>query len=199
MKKKIYIFTPIFLSIVLLVSAAAPVIDMSENISTKVFRLHILANSDKPGDQELKLKVRDEILLLSKEVFENCRDVEDAIMAAKNNLESFKKTAEKTIKENGYNYTVTLETQKEYFNTRHYEGFSLPAGIYDCLKIEIGEGKGKNWWCVMFPSVCISGCTADFDEVLSDEEKEFIESDKYIVRFKAVEIYESIKNKIIES
>ena len=196
MKKKIFLFIPVFLSFVILISSLFPIINMSESISDKVFRLHILANSDEAYDQELKLKVRDKILLLSKELYDGCESVEQAVNVSNNNLALIKETAQKVISFYGYDYEARVYVTKEYFNTRKYDNFSLPAGVYDSLKIEIGEGKGKNWWCVMFPSVCLSGCTSDFDEVLTEEEKELIESDKYIIKFKAVEIYENIKNKL---
>ncbi len=192
--KKIFVFIPVFLIAVLVFSAVTPVINMSEDISTKVFRLHILANSNEEYDQSLKLKVRDEILKLSEDIFSECENVEEAIEASQNNIESIRNTALKVINDNGYNYSVKVYTTKEYFNTRDYDDFTLPAGIYNSLKIEIGEAKGKNWWCVMFPQVCVSGCTDDFNGVLTDEEKEMINSGGYIVRFKIVEIYERLKH-----
>ena len=167
---------------------------MSEDISNKVFRLHILANSNEEYDQELKIKVRDEVLNLSSDIFADCSSVKDAVLSANENIEIISQTVQRIISENGYNYIVSAYVTKEYFKTRKYNSFSLPAGIYNSLKIEIGQGKGKNWWCVMFPSVCISGCSSDFNEVLSDDEIEMIENDKYIVKFKAVEFYEKIKN-----
>ena len=88
-------------------------------------------------------------------------------------------------------------TDEEYFNTRKYDGFIMPAGEYSTLKIVIGSGEGHNWWCVMYPSVCISGCTDDFDEIMNDEEKEMLTSSKFVPKFKIIELYESIKNKII--
>ncbi|MBE6742245.1 MAG: stage II sporulation protein R [Ruminococcaceae bacterium] len=195
MKKKILVFTPIFLSVVLITALITPIINMSEDISEKVFRMHILANSDSDNDQELKLKVRDEVLKLTGDIFDNCSTVEDAVNSAKNNLDKIKIIVDKTIQNNGYSYSSNVYIIKEFFSTREYDSFTLPAGIYDSLKIEIGQGKGHNWWCVMFPSVCVSGCTSDFDETLSEEERNMIESGKYVVRFKIVEIYERIKNR----
>lgn len=195
--KKIYLFVPIFLIALIVITAITPTIAMSESISTKVFRLHILANSDSPEDQELKLRVRDRILTVANELYSDCKSVDEAIAVSRNNIELFKETARKTIAFNGYDYDAEVMLTKEYFNTRKYDGFTLPAGIYDSLKIIIASGEGHNWWCVMFPSVCLSGCTDDFDSVLSDNEKDAITSDKYIIRFKAVELYELIKSKII--
>ena len=196
MKKTLHFFVPIFTVIAVLTSIINPLFNMSEDISEKVFRLHILANSDEEFDQRLKLEVKDEILKDSKEIFKNCKSIQDAVNSANDNIKQLEETALKVIKSRGYNYTIKAYTTKEYFNTRVYDGFTLPAGIYNSLMLEIGQGKGKNWWCVMFPSVCISGCTDDFSEVLSDEEIKLIEEDKYIVRFKVIEIYEKLKNKL---
>ena len=196
MKKLLYVFVPVFICLTVLISSFSSTVQMSESISDKVFRLHILANSDNKTDQELKLKVRDEIISLSEGLFSDCENVTDAIRAAKDNIELIENTALKVINNNGFNYTAKVYVTNEYFNTRKYEDFTLPAGFYNSLKIEIGQGKGKNWWCVMFPAVCISGCTSEFENALTDEEIQLIEEDKYIIKFKAVEIYESIKNRL---
>ncbi len=169
---------------------------MSENISEKVFRLHILANSDEDNDQQLKLKVRDDILSSFNYLYIDCKSFNDAIADTKVNLEYIKECALKTIKLNGYNYSVKVQVDKEYFNTREYDVFTLPAGYYNTLKVIIGEGKGHNWWCVMYPSVCLSGCVDDFDNELTEEEKNFITNTGYDIRFKTIEIYEKIKSSL---
>ena len=100
------------------------------------------------------------------------------------------------IRQNGYDYKAKVKLTKEYYNTRKYDNFILPAGMYDSLKITIGNAEGHNWWCVMFPTVCLSGCTSDFDKYLTDEEKDLIFNDKYVVKFKIIEIYEKLKYKL---
>lgn len=197
-KKLLFTFVPIMMCLIVICTVISPAVSMSEDISAKVFRLHILANSNETYDQELKLKVRDKILSVSNDLFSSCECVEDAINVSRDNLELFKNTAQKVIAFYGYTYDTNVYVTKEYFNTREYDNFTLPAGIYDSLKIEIGEGKGHNWWCVMFPSVCLSGCTDDFNETLTPEEQEMIESGNYVVRFKAVEIYEKIRSRLIK-
>ena len=181
---------------IIITSFFSPLINMSENISEKVFRMHILANSDSVSDQNLKLKVRDEVLKQTNILFKDCDNKEEAIEVSSKNIVLLKSIVDKTILENGYDYTSRVFVKKEFFNTREYEKFTLPAGNYDCLKIEIGQGRGKNWWCVMFPAVCVSGCTEEFDKTLSDEEIKMVESKNKIIKFKAVEIYERIKNAI---
>lgn len=194
--RKLKIFIPIFLILLLISGIAKPIIT-SESISKKVFRLHILANSDSPYDQNLKLIVKDEILKLSTELFTDAKSVNDARHIAEDNIKSFENTAQQVVEANGYTYKVSAYTDEEYFNTRKYDGFIMPAGEYNTLKIIIGNGEGHNWWCVMYPSVCISGCTDDFDEIMNDEEKEMLTSSKFIPKFKIIEIYERIKNKIL--
>lgn len=201
MSKTIKLFVPVFLVFVLIFAYIAPFIEKSENISNEVFRLHILANSDSEEDQSLKLKVRDEILNESSDLFKECSSLNDAISVTEDNIDFFKQTAQNCIKKNGYDYNVNVYVDKEYFNTRKYKKITLPSGIYNALKIEIGSAEGHNWWCVMFPAICLPAVSEDeINSVLNDEEIELINSDnKYEVRFKIVEIYEKIKCKIEKS
>ena len=194
--RKFKVFIPMFLILLLISGVVKPIIT-SESISQKVFRLHILANSDSTQDQNLKLLVKDEVLKLSTDLFTDAKSVNDARHIAEDNIKAFENTAQKVVEANGYSYNISVTTDKEFFNTREYDGFIMPAGEYSTLKIVIGSGEGHNWWCVMYPSVCISGCTDDFDEIMNDEEKEMLTSSKFIPKFKIIELYESIKNKII--
>lgn len=200
LNKGIKIFVPLFVIISMVLSYTVPFIEASESISDEVFRLHILANSNSEADQQLKLKVRDEILIAGEELFKGCTSVEEAIKVCSENLDFFQQAAQKCIAENGAAYTVKATVDKEYFNTREYEKITLPSGIYNALKIEIGEAKGKNWWCVMFPAICLPSVSEDeINEVLSEEEIKLINSNnKYEIRFKIVEIYEKIKSKAAE-
>lgn len=198
MSKTIKIFVPIFLSLLFVFTYVTPFIQTSEKISEEVFRLHILANSDSEEDQALKLKVRDHILYESEALFKNCTTLEDVVSVSKNNLDYFKDIAQKCIYDNGYNYKVNVYVDKEYFNTRKYDKITLPSGIYNALKIEIGSAQGHNWWCVMFPAICLPAVSDDeINKILDEEEIELINSDnKYEIRFKIVEIYEKIKAKL---
>lgn len=199
MNKSIKIFVPLFLVFAFLFSYITPFIKTSEDISEEVFRLHILANSDSAEDQQLKLKVRDEILKKGESVFASSESLEETIELCKENIGLFKETAERCLKENGSNYDVKVYVDKEYFNTRKYDKITLPSGIYNALKIEIGQGKGHNWWCVMFPAICLSSVTDDeLNKYLTEDEQKLVNSDsKYEVRFKIVEIYEKVKSKVV--
>ena len=155
------------------ISAQSYVNAVSENISNAVFRLHVLANSDSEEDQSLKIKVRDELLKYMNSISSNCTTKEEAISVAESHKEEFQKIAENTIKENGYDYSVKINIGNFYFTTKNYGDISLPAGLYDALRVEIGEAKGQNWWCVMFPSLCFIDVSSG---VVDDEAKEELEN-----------------------
>ena len=199
MNKTIKVFVPIFLLLLIISAYITPFIETSERISDDVFRLHILANSDNENDQALKLKVRDAVLEQGQNVFTQCSSLDEIIYSCENNIDLFRNTAEACIRQNGYDYAVNAYVDKEYFNTREYEEITLPSGIYNALKIEIGEAKGRNWWCVMFPAICLPEVSeSKMTEVLDEEEMELINSgSKFEVRFKIVEIYEKIKSKFV--
>lgn len=166
----------------------------SSDIANSVFRLHVIANSDSNEDQELKYKVRDSLLNYMNNICNNCSSKSEAIEIVTKNKEEFKKVALQTIKENGYNYDVKIEIGNFEFPTKHYGDISLPAGFYDALKVEIGEAKGQNWWCVMFPSLCFVDVSSgvvpdeskeDLQNVLSDEEYFLIsDTSDYGIKFK---------------
>lgn len=198
MSKVLKIFTPIFILFFLVAVYVTPFAKTSENISNEVFRLHILANSDTNEDQTLKLKVRDEILNAGQNIFKSCQSLDEIIEVSKNNAEYFKSIAENCIKQNGYDYDVNVCVDKEYFNTRKYDKITLPSGVYNALKIEIGEAKGHNWWCVMFPAICLPAVSDDeIYSVLDEDEIDLVNSNsKYEIRFKIVEIYQKIKSEL---
>ena len=128
--------------------------DISTDIADSVFRLHVIANSDSDIDQNLKYIVRDDLLAYMNTLCANCNSKEEAITIANAHLENFKEIALNTIKNEGFDYSVNVSIGNFEFPTKHYGDISLPAGYYDALKVEIGEAKGQNWWCVMFPPLC---------------------------------------------
>ncbi len=166
---------------------------LCEDLRDNVFRLHIVAASDSEEDQALKLKVRDAILKDKGEDFTYCSDVKEAVALAQLNTDEYKKIAENVIKANGFDYKVQVNIGDCYFENREYDNFTLPAGSYEALNIVIDKGEGKNWWCVMFPAVCI-GASGHLNDSVSESSAEVAEhSQKYEIRFKTVEIYEDIK------
>lgn len=168
-------------------------------LKDNILRLHIIANSNEAKDQALKLKVRDGILKIGDKYFKTDDTLIIAKEKAKNLLPVFKKEAQKIIKQNGYNYNVDIMLTKSYFNTRHYSDFTLPAGEYDALKVVIGSGKGKNWWCVIFPSICLPSSTTDsLGKNVSENAKNITKNhQKYKIKFKVYEWYESLKNNLL--
>lgn len=171
-----------------------------EALRDNCLRLHILANSNSEFDQNLKLKVRDEILEISQEIFENAKTREQAINAARDNKALIVSTAQKVCEQNGVDYTVDCEIAKQYFATREYENFTLPAGNYEAVRLLIGDAKGKNWWCVMFPSICIgTAAESELEQAAgSDAAKIAISGSKYKMKFKIVEIIQNIKHKVFD-
>lgn len=201
---KRFLIVLILFSFFIFISAASYVNAVSEDIAQSVFRLHVIANSDSKEDQDLKYKVRDKVLEYMNEISMDCSSKEEVILLAKEHKEEFKKIAEDVIKENGYDYTVNISIGNFDFPTKTYGDISLPAGEYDALRIEIGEAKGQNWWCVMFPPLCFvdvtSGVVPDeskevMKENLNDEEYNLIsdkESSDIQFKFSLIEFFKGI-------
>lgn len=195
----------ILLFLYIFVCAFSYVNAVSSDIANSVFRLHVIANSDEKADQELKLKVRDKVLSYMNKICENVTTKEDAILIANEHLDEFKEIALNTIYENGYDYSVNVRIGNFSFPTKTYGDISLPAGLYDALRIEIGEANGQNWWCVMFPPLCFvdvsSGIVPDdsketMKDNLSDEEFSLIsdnEDSNVKFKFKLIEWFQNVK------
>ena len=171
----------------------------AESVKEDVVRLHILANSDSSIDQDIKLKVRDALLETNASILSDSVTTENAKEHFESSKEILLKAAKSTLKENGFDYDVKITLQEEYFDTRAYGKLTFPAGQYTALKVILGKGEGKNWWCVMFPPLCVPAAdgveaneiTADY---LTESGKKIVNGgEKYIVKFKLLEIYEELK------
>lgn len=170
------------------------------NIRDDVVRLHILANSDSESDQQVKLAVRDALLGSGKELFSGTVNKENAEQTLREQKEELTEIANRVLRENGFGYEAEIYLTEEYFTTRSYENFTLPAGEYLALKVILGNGEGHNWWCVMFPPLCLPAATenADLNAVFDEDEVTLIRSaPQYEIRFKIVEIIENLKAKLI--
>ncbi len=170
-----------------------------KTISDKVLRLHVLAASDTREDQQLKLKVRDSVLHCSEDILSGETEKGTAERKIARNLDKLRAAAEEEIQKNGYSYPVTVELGKTDFPTRTYDNVTLPAGQYNAVRVIIGSGEGKNWWCVMFPPLCLPAAKkqTDLSDVLNPDELALTQSDpKYEVRFWIVEKIEKLKEKI---
>ena len=164
--------------------AAADAHETQENLAGKLIRLHVLANSDSQADQAVKLQVRDAVL-------------EAAEAQLTELLPELEAMASSALAENGFDYPVQAALTWEDYPTREYDTFTLPAGRYLSLRVRLGEGAGQNWWCVVFPPLCLSATTEDFTDSaqtagMTEEEVALItqESEGYVVRFKIIELVE---------
>ena len=172
-----------------------------DELADKVVRLHVLANSDSEEDQALKLKVRDVVLERATAILEESPDRREAESRLRGELLELERIAAAEIVAEGYDYPVTVELENTEFPTKAYDGFTLPAGEYLALRVIIGEGKGRNWWCVVFPPLCTaasadvpaSALAAGFSE---EEVRLITEEDRgYVLKFKAVEWWETLREK----
>ena len=188
----------LIVSCLLLFLGLMPVHGESE-IYDNVLRLHVIANSDSEEDQALKLKVRDAILEKSEALFGDCSNREDAINTVKSNLIEIEQEAANIIEREGYNYPVSVEIGEEVYPTKNYESFCFPSGSYMSLRVIIGDGEGQNWWCVLFPPMCVSAAsmTSPDDTFISvglNKEQYGIitetSSPKYRARFRILEVIE---------
>ena len=171
-------------------------IHSEEQIYDSVLRLHVLANSDSEEDQALKLKVRDAMLANTAHLFESCKTRDEASAAVSENLQLLQESAERAVAEAGYSYPVRIELGKEEYPTRNYECACFPAGEYLSLRVLIGEGEGQNWWCVLFPPLCVSAASESDGSVevglYGDQYAIVTETEdiKYKIRFKLLEAIE---------
>lgn len=167
-----------------------------ENISDKVLRLHVLANSDSGEDQSLKLEVRDELLRVSEEIFAGADSLPEAKKLTEEHLALLQEAAQREVYRRGYRYPVKAELVDMYFTTRQYDSVTLPAGKYSALRVTIGSGEGHNWWCVMFPPMCLPAAEErqELEDVLTSPELEIVENTpQFEIRFKVVEWFEGLR------
>ena len=136
-----------------------------QNLSRDVIRLHIVAASDREEDQAVKLQIRDAVVACLSSEMQNIPNVEDAKAFLLQNLEKIENVANSVLEKAGFSDKVQVEFDKEAFETRVYDTFTLPAGVYEALRITVGEGNGQNWWCVVFPWFCMPQKEATFDDV----------------------------------
>lgn len=173
-----------------------------EALAEKVVRLHVLANSDSEEDQALKLLVRDRVLIRATELLEQAGDRAEAEAMLRRELPALERLAAREIRAEGYDYAVSAELTDTAFPTREYDGFTLPAGDYLALRVVIGEGAGRNWWCVVFPPLCTAasadvpaaalaaGLTEDQVGLITEEDR------GYVLKFKSVEWWQALREKV---
>ncbi len=142
----------------------AGLISDNAQLKNNLIRMHIVANSDSQEDQAVKLKVKDAIVAYLEPAMAELTNKEDAWQYISENLKDLEEKANQVLKDLGETVTAKVKLTKESFDKREYETFTLPSGVYDSLRIEIGEGAGENWWCVAFPALCIPATTEEFTD-----------------------------------
>ncbi len=199
MKAKIFDIAVIISLVFVFVISVVSFENTCKGIRGQVLRLHVVADNDTAEAQRIKLMVRDAIIEGRGELFEDAGNLAAAESITEENLLDIGLIAAETMKSEGYNMPVRVERGRSYFPTRTYENsVTLPAGYYSALKIIIGEGKGQNWWCVMFPPMCLTAAQEKeiMADVLTDKEMGLVTSKpKYEVRFWIVEKYWELKSR----
>ncbi len=178
---------------------------MFNNISNSFIRFHVVANSNSTEDQIIKYKVRDSIMNYISPFLKKAHTKEDAIKIINNHLDELNIISKSLIKDEGIDYSINISVRESYFPTKDYETFTLPEGYYDALIIELGKAQGQNWWCIMFPSICIpqaddlnlkSNAKSILEDSLDSEELSIISknnsSTDIKIKFKLIELFENL-------
>lgn len=166
-----------------------------QELADSVIRFHVIANSDSEEDQALKLAVRDRVLERAEGLYPEGATLAEAQRALEGNLSTLAAAGRAVVEERGYDYPVSATLEDCWFPTKEYEGFSLPAGTYTALRVTVGEGKGRNWWCVAFPPLCLGAASETVDEAaqagaFTPGQAALITGDGqgYVLKFKAMEL-----------
>lgn len=169
-------------------------------LTEQVIRLHVIANSDTPEDQQLKLAVRDRVLECAAQLYQPGNDLEQVRQNIEENLHRMAAVGYDAVQEQGYDYAVSASLERTWFPTKTYSDFALPAGYYTALRIVIGEGNGQNWWCVAFPPLCVGSASRTVEEVAAaglfrSDDAALItgENQGYVIKFKALEWWAMLK------
>ena len=178
-----------------------------QEIYESVVRLHVLANSDSEEDQALKLKVRDEVLRVTEPLLNGCESREQAEQILVDHADEIEAAAQAVVYAQGYDYPVSVLLGKEEYPTRNYENCCFPSGTYVSLRVCIGDAEGQNWWCVLFPPLCLSAASADDAQsnedafisvgLTGEQYRVITETDnvKYRIRFKILETVQGLLSK----
>ena len=186
----------LLLLLALVFSAATGLERQQQRISDSMIRLHVVANSDAPEDQDIKLKVRDAVLAEARTLLQHAENREDAMARLKEALPALEETANAALHRLGTGDSASVTLKRELFGTRYYDRFTLPGGYYEALRVTIGDGDGKNWWCVVYPQLCMSAAT-EADAVpamgtLSDADAQLLEDGEIRFRFRCLELLENL-------
>ena len=159
----------VFLAVLVAAAWFGGVLADSNALREDILRLHVVANSDRDADQEVKLQVRDAILATLDEALSNVTDVQQARAYINQMLPQLTQVANQVLRQAGITDSAQVSLGVEEFPVREYDSFTLPSGLYQSLRVTIGEGEGHNWWCVVFPKLCMSATTEEFMEAAAME------------------------------
>ncbi len=171
-----------------------------QQLNEELIRLHVVANSDSDADQAIKLRIKDAIAESLQAEMKNIGDIGQAKVYLQENLPKIEAIANGVLKAAGFEETAVATLAKEAFDTRYYDTFTLPAGVYEALRVTIGEGQGKNWWCVVFPTLCLPATAAEFEDVaagsgFSEELTKTLEGEQgYEIRFFLLDVLGRVEN-----
>ena len=173
-------------------------------LNDALIRLHVVANSDSVEDQAVKLQVRDAVVSCLQSAMTEITDAEEAKVYIQNNIPKIQQTANRVLASCGRTPDAVVTLGKECFDTRYYDTFKLPSGVYESLRITIGEGTGKNWWCVVFPTLCLNATTEGFEAVAAgagfdDALMGALEGEEYYeIRFYLLDLLGKLENKFFQ-
>lgn len=186
----------LFLGLVL--SAAAlfaglPFASACSEVREDTLRLHVVADSDSERDQAVKLEVRDAVVGVCADLFAGAGGYDGAVQRAGAALPEIERAANAVLAAEGFEYRARAELKRMYFDARSYGEVTLPSGVYTALRVTLGKGEGKNWWCVLYPALCIASSSADALEEYSEQERTVVlGGERYAVRFKLEEWFREL-------
>lgn len=169
-------------------------------LSEQIIRLHVVADTDDSIDQDVKLQVRDEVLRLVEIIRNGAESKEEALDLLREKLPELQKAANDVLQRLKMQYQAVVTLDKESFPTRDYDTFSLPAGVYDSLRVTIGNGEGKNWWCVVFPDLCLPAASSEVENTAIEAgfsgslSKTLTRQEGYAVRFWILDFFGKVQN-----
>lgn len=197
MTKRKYLLEISFLILLALLFAWGTALErQQQRIADSMLRLHVVGASNSESDQQMKLQVRDAILAAANPYLQNADSLDHAKILVEAHLDELQLAADKKLEQLGSDDQATVTLSRKLFGTRNYQGFSLPGGYYDALCVTIGAGNGKNWWCVVYPQICMASSVEQQKAVavmggLEPQDAALITED-YTLRFKTLEIFENI-------
>ena len=151
-----------------------------QHIASQIIRLHVIANSDETEDQTLKKEVKDQVVTYLRSKMNQAASIQAARQVICQEMDALKEIAEKKIRQEGYDYPVTISLGTTYFPVKEYGDMAFPAGDYEALRVQIGKSKGRNWWCVMYPSLClVDGVYQTVPENSKDKLKQVLSTSEY--------------------